>query len=220
MKKVRIFLADDHAILREGLRYILTSVQDYEIAGESGDGREACEMIERLKPDIAILDISMPSLTGVEVARRILKYRPEVRIIMLSRHDNEEYVRELLDYGVHGYVLKDNAADDLLRAISEVLKGNIYLSPRIISSIVPGRAHAAGGPVTPDAEGPGALLSHREREILKLIAEGKSGSQIASGLFLSENTVKVHRSNIMKKLGIHKTVDLVKYAIKIGLVDE
>ncbi len=219
MKKVKIFLADDHAILREGLRYILSGVQDYEIAGESGDGREACEMIERIRPDVAILDISMPSMTGVEVARRILRYRPEVRIIMLSRHDNEEYVRELLDYGVHGYVLKDNAAEDLLRAISEVLRGNIYLSPRIISSIVPGRARSAG-PEPSDTDGASALLSHREREILKLIAEGKSAAQIASGLFLSENTVKVHRSNIMKKLGIHKTVDLVKYAIRNGLVEE
>ncbi|TAL35031.1 MAG: response regulator transcription factor [Spirochaetes bacterium] len=218
MKKIKLFLADDHAIMREGLGYILSGIPGYEIVGESGDGREAYEMIERTKPDVAILDISMPSMTGIEVARRLLKYCPGVKIIMLSRHDNEEYVRELLDHGVHGYVLKDSAGDDLLRAISEVLRGNVYLSPRLIAGVLPGRAGTP--PRRADADAPGVILSNREREILKLIAEGKSGAQIASTLFLSENTVKVHRANIMKKLDIHKSVDLAKYAIKYGLVEE
>lgn len=219
MNKTKIFLADDHAILREGLRYILGSVTGYEVVGESGDGREALGMIEKLKPDIAIIDISMPGMTGVEIARQVKKYTRTVRIIILSRHDNEEYVNELLKLGVNGYVLKDNAGDDLLRAVAEVSKGNIYLSPRITRKIVtdylsPNVREASG---RPDSQF--TALSTREREILKLIAEGRSNAEIASTLWISDKTVKVHRSNIMKKLGIHKVADLVKYAVKSGLVE-
>jgi len=219
MNKTKIFLADDHAIVREGLRYILGSVTGYEVVGESGDGREALGMIEKLKPDIAIIDISMPGMTGVEIARQVKKYTRTVRIIILSRHDNEEYVNELLKLGVNGYVLKDNAGDDLLRAVAEVSKGNIYLSPRITRKIVtdylsPNVREAAG---RPDSQF--TALSTREREILKLIAEGRSNAEIASTLWISDKTVKVHRSNIMKKLGIHKVADLVKYAVKSGLVE-
>jgi DNA-binding NarL/FixJ family response regulator len=219
MNKTKIFLADDHAILREGLRYILGSVTGYEVVGESGDGREALGMIEKLKPDIAIIDISMPGMTGVEIARQVKKYTRTVRIIILSRHDNEEYVNELLKLGVNGYVLKDNAGDDLLRAVAEVSKGNIYLSPRITRKIVtdylsPNVRETAG---RPDSQF--TALSTREREILKLIAEGRSNAEIASTLWISDKTVKVHRSNIMKKLDIHKVADLVKYAVKSGLVE-
>jgi DNA-binding NarL/FixJ family response regulator len=219
MNKTKIFLADDHAILREGLRYILGSVTGYEVVGESGDGREALAMIEKLKPDIAIIDISMPGMTGVEIARQVKKYTRTVRIIILSRHDNEEYVNELLKLGVNGYVLKDNAGDDLLRAVAEVSNGNIYLSPRITRKIVtdylsPGVREASG---RPDSQF--TTLSTREREILKLIAEGRSNAEIASTLWISDKTVKVHRSNIMKKLDIHKVADLVKYAVKSGLVE-
>ncbi|HSV97022.1 MAG TPA: response regulator transcription factor [Spirochaetota bacterium] len=219
MNKTKIFLADDHAILREGLRYILGSVTGYEIVGESGDGREALGMIEKLKPDIAIVDISMPGMTGIEIARQVRKYTPSVSIIILSRHDNEEYVNELLKLGVNGYVLKDNAGDDLLRAVAEVSKGNIYLSPRITRKIVtdylaPGAREAAR---RPDSQF--TALSTREREILKLIAEGRSNAEIASTLWISDKTVKVHRSNMMKKLDLHKVADLVKYAVKSGLVE-
>lgn len=219
MNKTRIFLADDHAILREGLRYILGSVPGYEVTSESGDGREALGMIEKLKPDIAIIDISMPGMTGIEISRQIKKYVPETRVIILSRHDNEEYVSELLRLGVNGYVLKDNAGDDLLRAVAEVAKGNIYLSPRITRKIVtdyiaPGQREGAGR-----HDSQFTALSIREREILKLVAEGRSNAEIASTLWISDKTVKVHRSNIMKKLGIHKVADLVKYAVKNGLVE-
>lgn len=219
MNKTRIFLADDHAILREGLRYILGSVPGYEVTGESGDGREALGMIEKLKPDIAIIDISMPGMTGIEISRQIKKYVPETRVIILSRHDNEEYVSELLRLGVNGYVLKDNAGDDLLRAVAEVAKGNIYLSPRITRKIVtdyiaPGLREGAGR-----QDSQFTALSIREREILKLVAEGRSNAEIASTLWISDKTVKVHRSNIMKKLDIHKVADLVKYAVKNGLVE-
>jgi DNA-binding NarL/FixJ family response regulator len=215
----KIFLVDDHAILRDGLKYILSAIPEFEVVGEAGDGREAISRIERLRPDIVVLDISLPSMSGVEVARQLGKFVPDTKIIILSRHDNEEYVQELLAIGVSGYILKEGAGDDLIKAINEVIQGNIYLSPRItkkvISDFMLSRTRVAGG-----APGdPMPLLSNREKEILKLIAEGKTGDEIASILRIAANTVKVHRMNIMQKLEVHNTVDLVKYAIRKGLIE-
>lgn len=215
MKPLRIFLADDHAMLREGLRFILTSRPGYTVVGESGNGTEALQQIEELKPDVAILDISLPGMTGIEIARQLRKYHPEILIIMLSRHDNEEYLRELLKYRVHAYVLKDEAASDLLRAIEAVVQGETYLSPRMVSLLVKEKeaSEKAGD------SGLFSLLSNREREILKLLAEGKSGDEIGRALHISPRTVKVHRQNIMKKLDVHKTADLVRYAVRTGLIE-
>lgn len=219
MKKTTIFLADDHAILRDGLKYILSAVPEFEIAGESGDGKDALMMIERLKPDIVVLDISLPTMSGVDVARQLGKYVPETKVIVLSRHDNEEYVQQLLALGVSGYILKDGAGDDLILAIHEVMQGNIYLSPRITKKViadlmvsrVPGMGRQQGASLP--------QLSNREKEVLKLIAEGKAGDEIASILRIAANTVKVHRMKIMQKLDVHNTVELVKYAIKNGLIE-
>lgn len=136
MKETRLYLADDHAIVREGLRFILSSQPHYKVVGESGDGPIALQQIEEIKPDIAILDISLPGMTGIEIARQIRRYHPDIRIIMLSRHDNEEYLRELLKYKIHGYVLKDEAGSDLIRAIDAVMSGETYLSPRMVSMLV------------------------------------------------------------------------------------
>ncbi len=218
MKKLRIFIADDHAILREGLCSIIQSVPEYEIIGETGDGREALEKIEQLKPDVVILDISLPSMTGVEVARQLRKYHPEIKIIILTQYDNDEYIEHLMQYGVHGYILKENTSMDLIRAISEVMKNNIYLSPEVTKKMVNNfvanwqQNDKASGSVIP-------RLTPRELEILKLIAEGKTNKQISSMLFISGKTVNVHRSNIMKKLNIRKVTDLVIYAIKKGLIN-
>lgn len=216
MKKLRVFLADDHAILREGLRHILNSQPDLEVIGEAGDGQSAYEKIEELKPDIVVMDISMPQMTGIEAARKLRRYDPEIKIIMLTRHDNEEYVDQLLKYGIHGYVLKDDAGDDLLRAIEAIKKNETYLSPRITKRIMDDYGRPAR---LKDGSGPFALLTNREREILKLIAEGKSNEEVARSLWISPRTAKVHRANIMKKLDVHKVADLVKYAIKTGLVE-
>ena len=213
-----VFLADDHAILREGLRYILESSGHCTVVGEAGDGRTANEKIEELKPDLAILDISMPGLSGVEVARNLRRYLPEIKIIILSRHDSEEYIGELVRIGIHGFVLKDEAGSDLLRAVEAVKKGEVYLSPRIT-----GRLMNFSG--NTEKKEPGeetglfTLLTNREREVLKLIAEGKSNEEAAKILWISPRTVKVHRQNVMKKLGIHKVADLVKYAVRAGLVE-
>jgi len=218
MKKIRIFIVDDHTILREGLCAIIRSVPDYEVIDESGDGREALEKIEILKPDVVILDISLPSMTGVEVARQLRKYYPEIRIIILSQYDNDEYVANLMQYGVHGYLLKNDTGHDLIRAISEVMKGNIYLSPEITKKMV-NNFVANRQQENQQVNNMTVRLTHRELEILKLIAEGKSNRQIASLLFISGRTVNVHRSNIMKKLDINKVTDLVIYAMKNGLVN-
>lgn len=215
MNRTKIYLADDHAILRDGLKHILSGEGGMVVVGEAGDGKTAYEEIERIKPDVAVLDISMPVLTGLEVARLLRKYNNEIKIIILSRHDNEEYIQEALKNGINGYILKDNAGDDLIRAIHEVLKGNVYLSPRIVTMLTKGIVTNEKN----DKNVRDGILSHREKEVLKLVAEGTQSSEIASLLRISVKTVKVHRLNIMNKLDIHNVTDLVKYAIKNGLIE-
>ncbi len=215
MKQTRIYLADDHGIVREGLRFILGSHPGYVVAGEAGEGPLALQEIESIQPDVAILDISLPGMTGIEIARQIRRYHPDIKVIMLSRHDNEEYLQELLKYKIHGYVLKDEAGSDLIRAIDAVLRGETYLSPRMVSMLVRDKK-------SPGQSDTGLFtrLSNREREILKLLAEGKTNEQIGAQLHISPHTAKVHRQNIMKKLDLHKTADLVRYAVRTGLVEE
>lgn len=217
-QKLRLYLAEDHAIVREGTKLILSMVPDLEVIGGAGDGREALQEIEQLKPDLAILDISMPGMTGIEVTHSLRRYHPEIKIIILSRHDNHEYLDQLMKEGIHGYVLKDDAGDDLVRAIQAVRKGETYLSPRIATRLVSGLRNQGKGETVPGT-GQFTLLSNREREVLKLIAEGMTNEEIGKKLWISGKTVKVHRQNIMKKLDIHRVADLVKYAIKSGIVE-
>ena len=213
-KKTTYYLVDDHAILREGLKHILLTMPENEIIGEAGDGGIALEEIDRLKPDVVVLDISLPTVSGIEITRKIRKYHPETFIIILSRHDNEEYISQLLKYGIHGFVLKDEAGEDLLRAVDAIRKGEKYLSPRIAKQLMEG--YETRGKKNDDQF---SVLTNREREILKLIAEGNSNDQIAEILWISPRTVKVHRQNIMAKLKVNKVTDLVKYAIKSGIIE-
>lgn len=220
--KKTIYLADDHTILREGLKLILADKKRYDIIGESGDGKEALEEIKQLKPDIVLLDISMPTMSGIEIARYIRNYYPQIRIVILTRHDNEVYVEQLLKFGINGYVLKENAAQDLARAIEAAIQGYTYISPEITSQLVsdfPTNAskNLIGAPL--DKGEHFARLTPREREILKLLAEGKSNKEISSLLWISPATVKTHRNRIMKKLDIHNIADLVIYAVKSGLIE-
>ncbi len=217
--EITLFLADDHTILREGLKLIIEDVPFYTVIGEAGDGKEALELIEKLKPDIAILDISMPTMSGIDVVRYMKKYVPESKIIILSRHDNEEYVKELLRKGVNSYVLKDDAGNDLLRAIEAVLIGNVYLSPGVATQIVSDYISMEKSAPVKEGESQFELLTGREREVLKLIAEGKSGLEIAECLRISPRTAKVHRANLMKKLGVHKSSELVIYAVKNNMIE-
>lgn len=218
MNKIKIFLADDHTMLREGLKHILTNQEGFNVVGESGDGREALNKIEKLKPDVAVVDISLPSMTGIEITRQLKKYQPDIKIIILTRHNNEEYLFELLKYNIDSYILKDNASEELIHAINEVIEGNAYFSSRITKTIVKNYSEMKKDD-TKKSDKSETLLSPREKEILKLIAEGMTNKEISSILFISEYTVKAHKTNIMKKLDVHKTNGLIKYAIKTGLIE-
>lgn len=216
MTKIRIFIADDQLILVEALKGLLVATGRYEIVGIATDGRDAIAQIPQLKPQIAILDISMPGLSGIEISKQILKYYPEVKVILLSHYDDNSYVKEALKVGVHGYVLKTGSFNGLVEAIEAVQKGGVYLSPRITGQLV---GAISSGDTALATEGTTLdTLTPREREILELIVEGKSQREVAGVLFITVATVKSHRLSIMRKLGVHKSVDLVKYAIKNGVI--
>ena len=218
MNKIRVFIADDHAIMRDGLKLIISQDDRYELVGEAGDGLSALEGIEKLKPEIAILDISMPVMTGLDVARQLKKYNTGIKIILLSRHDNEAYVNQALQNNINGYVLKDYAGIELMRALSDVMMGDIYLSPKLINKLAC-RMNILNSNALQNIDSEEYIISNREKQVLKLICESKTNKNIALNLRISEQTVKAHRKNIMKKLDIHNVTDLLKYAIKIGLIE-
>jgi len=218
MNKVRVYIADDHAIMRDGLKLIISQNDKYELAGEAGDGKKALEEIEKIKPDIAILDISMPLMTGLEVARQLKKYHSEIKVILLSRHDNEAYINQTLQNNINGYVLKDYAGVELMRALSDVMMGDIYLSPKLINKLAT-RMNLLSNCSMREIDYEENIISNREKQVLKLICESKTNKDIALNLRISEQTVKVHRKNIMKKIDTHNVTDLLKYAIKIGLIE-
>jgi DNA-binding NarL/FixJ family response regulator len=205
----RILLADDHAIVRDGLKSVLVS-EGFEIAAEAADGREAVDLTRKLRPDAVVLDVSMPSLNGIDAAREIQSACPQIKTILLTMHKQTQFVLEALRAGVKGYVLKAQASADLIHAIRAALQGDTYLSPGISDSVVQaalGYDKAARDPLTP-----------REREVLQLIAEGKTNKEISAMLAMSVKTVESHRRNLMLKLDIHETASLVRHAIRIGLI--
>lgn len=213
--KIKVFLADDHKILRESLIILLQQEKDIEVMGGAPDGQKAYQEILRLKPDIAILDISLPQLNGLEVAARIKKESPEVKIIILTMHKNEEFVARAYQLEVSGYVLKENALEELLKAIRIVQAGGIYLSADITSTVV------AGFVKNYSVENMKKLdpISSREREVIQLLAEGNSNKEIAQMLNLSLKTVETHRANIMHKLGFKSITDLVLYAVRNHIIE-
>ncbi|AFM41572.1 response regulator containing a CheY-like receiver domain and an HTH DNA-binding domain [Desulfosporosinus acidiphilus SJ4] len=213
--KIKVFLADDHKILRESLLILLQQENDIEIIGEAPDGQMALQEILRLKPDIAILDISLPRLNGLEVAERIKRDCPEIKVIILTMHKNEEFVARAYQSQVSGYVLKDNALEELLKAIRIVQLGGIYLSTDITSTVVAGFVKNFN---LKKGE-PDELISSREREIIQLLAEGNSNKQIANMLNLSLKTVETHRSNIMHKMEFKSLADLVLYAVRNHIIE-
>lgn len=206
---MRVLLADDHRIVREGLRALLEKA-GHEIVGEAGDGHAACKLARTLKVDIAVLDLSMPLLNGMDAAREMRSLSPEVKTIMLSMYPDKRYVLQALKVGAKGYVLKSQAAEDLLRAIREVARGEVYLSPEVAESVVDAyvnKTDVAADPLTP-----------RERQVMQLVAEGSTTKQVAKVLNISFKTAESHRNHIMKKLGIHDVVALMRHAIQAGLV--
>ena len=215
MAKHRILIAEDHTILREGLRALLSNVPDLEIVGEAEDGREAIRNAALLQPSLILMDLSMPNTNGTEAIRAIKRRQPEIKIIALTVHKTEEYVRATLEAGADGYVLKDDTHNELLTAIRNVERGKTYLSPGITSRVVTGFLDRSTAPTSQRSwDG----LTHREREIMKLIAEGNKNKEIAEYLSVSLKTVEKHRSNLMRKLDLHSASALTAYAIENGLI--
>ena len=205
----RIMLADDHPMFRQGLRSLLEK-DGFEVVGEASNGHEATRMARKLNPNVAVLDLGMPMLNGVDAARDIYKRSPETQVVLLTMYEDDAYVLEALRAGIRGYVLKAQAASDLLAAIREVIRGAVYLSPGISEAVV--NAYMAKSELPPDP------LTDRERQVLQLVAEGNTTKQIASLLGVSVKTAESHRTRMMQKLGIHETASLVRYAIRRGFI--
>jgi DNA-binding NarL/FixJ family response regulator len=210
-KKLRILLADDHAVVRQGFSRILASHSDMEVIGEAGNGREAIELAEELKPDVVVMDVSMPELNGIEATRRLMKASPRIRVLALSMHKDSVYVREILRAGAQGYLLKDASDDDLLTAVRAIGQGQGYISPGVSEAVLSDYRRHVSDPID--------LLTSREREVLQLIAEGKTNKEIAASLNLSIYTVDAHRGRIMEKLNLHSSGEIVRFAMRNGLID-
>ena len=213
--KYRIVIAEDHTILREGLRALLSSNPDFEIVGEAEDGREAIRCVEKLKPNLILTDLSMPRMTGMDAIREIKRRSPETKILVLTVHRTEEYIHATLEAGADGYLLKESTQAELLMAVKHVLSGKPYISPGISDKVLEGYLDGRKALKTRTTW---ETLTQREREILKLIAEGYKNKQIADDLCISVKTVEKHRANIMEKLNLHNVQALTTYAIEKGLV--
>jgi two-component system, NarL family, response regulator NreC len=210
-KKTRILLVDDHAMVRQGFRMILAAQSDMEIVGEAGNGREAVELADQLKPDVVVMDVAMPELNGIEATRRITASSPRTRILALSMYKDSVYVREILRAGARGFLLKDAIDHDLLAAVRAVASGEGYLSPAVSEAVLSDYRRHVTDPLD--------LLSSREREVLQMVAEGKTNKDIATTLNLSVYTVDAHRGRIMEKLNLHSVGELVRFAVRKGLID-
>jgi DNA-binding NarL/FixJ family response regulator len=215
MNKIRVLLADDHTILRDGIRALLDDQADIEVIGEAEDGQATVKMTAQLLPDVVVMDIAMPLLNGLEATRQIQRDYPQVKVLILTMHENEEYIRQVLAAGALGYVLKDAAAHDLLGAIRAVYQGEAVLSPAITRLVI--EDYLRWGDIRPPDSTNG--LTSREREVLQLIAEGYTNKEIAEILCLSIKTVQSHRTNLMSKLDLHDRGELIKYAIQKKIID-
>jgi len=209
--KIRILLADDHRVVRKGFRRILEDQPDMEVVGEASDGRQAVELATQLAPDVLVMDVTMPRLNGIEAARQLAKACPRLRVLALSMQKDGVYVREMLRAGARGYLLKESTEADLLAAVRAVAAGQAWLSPEVSDAVLEDyRKHVTN---------PMDLLSAREREVLQLIAEGRTNKEIATQLGLSVYTVEAHRGNLMEKLNLHSGNELVRFAVRHGVVD-
>ncbi len=213
MGKIRVLIVDDHAILREGIRALLSLYPDIEVVGEACDGLEAISKTRSLSPDIILMDIAMPGLGGLEATLEIHKQHPNSRVVILTQHDDSEYIFPILKAGAAGYILKKAVGTELVAAIRAVHEGGSFLYPSVATAVIEGYIHQ-GQEVEPSYD----RLTDREKQVLKLIAEGRSNKEIAEMLSLSVKTVIAHRANLMEKLDIHNRTELVKYAIRKGLI--
>ncbi len=209
-QSLKILLADDHTIVRQGLKLILSAHEDLQVVGEAANGNQAVELAAKLRPDIVLMDVQMPELNGIEATRKMVAANPRIRILVLSMHKESVYVREILRAGARGYILKDAIDTELLTAVRSVAMGDGYISPAVAGAL---------DDKAKDSKDPAGLLSTREREVLILIADGKTNKEIATKLNLSVYTVDSHRGKIMEKLNLHSAGELVRFAMKNGLVE-
>ena len=217
MTKITVLLADDHMIVREGLRALLGVEADIEVVGEAETGRQALQLAKKLRPAVLVMDIAMPLLNGLEATRQILKAVPATRVLILSGHSDDEYVRQVILLGAAGYLIKQTSADLLSRAIREVHKGNTFFSPSIANRVHSLYQESPNGRALIGKKGP--ALTSREMEVLQLVAEGKANKQVARELGISVKTVEKHRQKLMSKLDLHDTAGLTRYAISAGIIE-
>jgi two-component system response regulator NreC len=216
MEKLRIFLADDHAMLRHGLRLLINAQPDMKVVGEAGDGRSTVRLVLELRPDVVVMDVSMPELNGQQATRQLKQSRPETKILALTRHGEGCYLQQLLRAGASGYVLKQNDAQELIRAIRAVAAGGVYIDPAVAGEFVSGY----DGRLSGRAPGKAPMLSERESEVLRLIAQGYSNKEIAALFDLSVKTVEVHKANAMKKLHLNSRIEIMRYAAIRGWLQD
>ena len=216
MATVRIFVADDHEVVRKGLAVLLQAEAGWKICGEAADGREATEKVRELKPDVIILDIGMPGLNGLEATRQIMRDDPRARVLILTLHDSDQVVREVLNAGARGFLLKSDAARDLVVAVDAVRRDKTYFTSKVAAMVLEG--YLKGGSQAVAASIGRDRLTPREREVVQLLAEGRSTKEVAASLGLSVKTAETHRSNIMRKLQLHSVSDLVLYAVRNNIV--
>ena len=216
MKRIRVLVVDDHAIVRDGICALLSRAGDMEVVGEAGNGVEAIEMTKKLNPDVVLMDIAMPVLSGLEATRRVCREMPGTRVLALTQYDDKEYVFPLIQAGALGFISKTSASSELTSAIRYVDRGESYLSPSVAKLMVDDYQHGAAMQAESD---PYEQLTDRERDVLKLVAEGYTTREIADMLVISPKTVEGHKSSLMSKLNVHNRIELVKYALRRGLID-
>ncbi len=214
MTTTRVLIVDDHALLREGLRALLKTAPDIEVVGEAADGQQAIEACSRLEPDVVLMDIAMPGLGGLEATLEIRKLVPRTRVLVLSQYDDREYVARFLKAGVAGYVLKQAAGSDLISAIRSVARGGLVLDPAVARHVV----GESGAPLEPAEGDPYEALTDREKQVLRLVAEGHSSKEIAEALGIAVKTAMSHREHVMEKLGAHSRTELIRFALKRGVI--
>ena len=216
MAGIKLLLADDHEIVREGLRSLLGAHRDCEVVGEAVDGRQAVALVKELNPDIVILDISMPLLNGLEATRQILKIRPQTKVLILTMHESDSLIRDILAVGARGYILKTDVGNDLVAAVESLRRNKTFFTSRVSQIVL--NSHLKGDSRPSDSDSAGTRLTPRQREVVQLLAEGNSSKEVAVALDLSVKTADTHRANIMRKLNLHSVAEVVRYAIRNEII--